>query len=152
MQKHVGWLWIVGSFGLVAAAIAQTASPPAPNTQLDGTYAFVSGTKLNESYINTPMTHVCRCLEYKCGPLAIVNGQARYMAMGGTSGTDYQVEGTVGPQRELSMRLQNMPGNRVGSPPIEIIVNGSIDYAGTVRARQTGWWCQYDLIWQKQSK
>ena len=49
MQTHIGWLWIVGFFGLLAAANAQTALRPAANTQFDGTYAFVSSTKVNET-------------------------------------------------------------------------------------------------------
>jgi hypothetical protein len=49
MQKRIGWFWIIGFFGLLAAADAQTPSPPAVTTQFDGTYAFVSATKLNET-------------------------------------------------------------------------------------------------------
>ena len=36
-----------------------------------------------------------------------------------------------------------------GLQPIEMDVNGLIDAAGTVRARQRGNSCSYDLIWQK---
>jgi len=50
MQKHVGWLWIIGFFGLTAAATARAPSPPAATTQFDGTYAFVSATRVNETY------------------------------------------------------------------------------------------------------
>jgi hypothetical protein len=49
MQKHVGLICLGGFFRLVAAADAQTASPPAASTQFDGTYAFVSSTKMNET-------------------------------------------------------------------------------------------------------
>jgi hypothetical protein len=45
MRKDIIWLWTMGSFGLLAAANAQPASPPA-NTQFDGVYAFVSATKV----------------------------------------------------------------------------------------------------------
>jgi hypothetical protein len=48
MQKHFVWLWLVGFFGLVVAADAQTPSSSAANTQFDGTYAFVSSTRVNE--------------------------------------------------------------------------------------------------------
>jgi hypothetical protein len=40
-----------GIFRLVVAADAQTPSPPAANTQFDGTYAFVSSTRVNETYM-----------------------------------------------------------------------------------------------------
>jgi hypothetical protein len=48
MQKHFVWLWVVGF--LVVATDAQTPSLPAANTQFDGTYAFVSSTRVNETY------------------------------------------------------------------------------------------------------
>jgi hypothetical protein len=51
MQKQVGWLWIAGPFGFLGAAHAQSVSPPAANTQFDGTYAFISATKLNEPFL-----------------------------------------------------------------------------------------------------
>jgi hypothetical protein len=50
MQKDIGWLWIVGFFGLVSAAGAQAPSSPTASTQFDGTYRFVSSVKLNETY------------------------------------------------------------------------------------------------------
>jgi hypothetical protein len=51
MRKEIIWLWTIGFFGLLAAADAQTASPPAANTQFDGTYAFVSATTVNETFM-----------------------------------------------------------------------------------------------------
>ena len=38
------------------------------------------------------------------------------------------------------------------SQPIEMIVNGTIDGAGTARARQLGHSCSYDFVWQKASR
>ena len=61
MQKNIGWLWIVGFFGLVPAANAQTAAPSAANTQFDGNYAFVSATKVNETYTTTWTTRMGQC-------------------------------------------------------------------------------------------
>jgi hypothetical protein len=76
MQKHLGWLWGVGFFSLVATANAQTASSPPANTQYDGTYAFVSSTKVNETYMNTKTARIGQCGNGgKVGPLSIVNGR-----------------------------------------------------------------------------
>jgi hypothetical protein len=49
MQKSVGWAWIVGFLGLLAAADAQTPPPPTSGTQFDGTYVFVSAARVNET-------------------------------------------------------------------------------------------------------
>jgi hypothetical protein len=141
MQKHVGWLWIAGFFGLVAAADAQTPSPPAATTQFDGTYAFVSSTGVNETY-RTPSGRMGQCQEGSAPrPLVIVQGQARLLKYGGT----------VGPQGELTMRRDPEPAPKAGwgSPGIEITIRGWIDATGTVRARQVGSGCGYELIWQK---
>jgi hypothetical protein len=51
MRRNLGWLWIVGFFGLLASANAQTASPPTTTTQFDGTYAFVSATKSDRNVL-----------------------------------------------------------------------------------------------------
>ena len=80
------------------------------------------------------------CPERRPGPLTVVRGQARY-----TSATGYPLVGTVGPQGELAMRASG-PGQ---SQPIEITVSGTIDRAGTVRARQTSNACNYDFVWQR---
>lgn len=53
MQKSVGWAWIVGFLGLLAAADAQTPPPPTSGTQFDGTYVFVSAARVNETYTTT---------------------------------------------------------------------------------------------------
>ena len=84
-----------------------------------------------------------QCPYRRAGPLTIVNGQARY-----TSATGRQLEGTVGPQGELALRFVAPPGSG-GYRPIELTVSGSIDGAGTVRARQSSNSCSYDFIWQK---
>jgi hypothetical protein len=76
MQKHIGWLWVAGCFGFLAAAHAQTPSSPAATTQFDGTYAFVSSTKVNETY-TTPSGRMGRCRDWRAGSLTIINRQAR---------------------------------------------------------------------------
>lgn len=141
MKKHVGWLLIVGFFGLFGAAAAETASPLPAGTQFDGTYAFVSATKVNETYTTTRTTRLGECPDRKAGPLIIANGQARLPVF----------EGTVGPQGELVMRRHAEPVKRGITPGIESVISGRIDGNGTIRARQTGYGCSYDLIWQRQS-
>ena len=152
MQKAIGFVWIVGSFGCVAAANAQTASPPAASTQFDGTYGFVSATKLTETYATRGSHRVGQCGDYTGRPLTIANGQARYPGRGRLTAAGF--EGTVGPQGELAMRLAATPATRGAgaSPGVEIIINGKIDSNGAVHARQMSYGCSYDLIWQKQSR
>ena len=148
MQKHVGWLWLVGFFGLLAAAGAQTSSSPSVSTEYDGAYAFVSATKVNET------SRDFHNRERPCGnmgnatSLVIVNGQARY-----TTAKGHLVEGTVGRQGELAMRYPPDPDGRQGiSPGRERPVVGRIDSNGTIRARQIGYRCSHDLTWQKEPK
>jgi len=151
MQKHVAWAGVIGFFALLAAADAQTLSPSA-GTQFDGTYAFVSATKLNETYTTTRTNRVGQCGDYTGRPLTIANGQARYPGLGRLTAAGF--EGAVGPQGRLAMRLADTPAprGRGASPGVEIIVNGQIDANGTVHARQTGYACSYDLVWQKEAK
>jgi hypothetical protein len=138
MQRRIGLLWIVGFFGLVAAAEAQT-PPSTAAAPFDGTYRLVSSAKVNDMY-TTKKGLMAQCPDRRPGPLRIVHGRARY-----TSATGYRVRGAVGPQGELALR-SSTPG---GSRPIEINVNGTIDAAGTVRARQISNACNYDFVWQK---
>jgi hypothetical protein len=143
MQRRIGLLWVVGFFGLVAAADAQTPPPATAGTAFDGTYAFVSATKVNETYTTMRTEHLQQCPERGAArPLVVVNGQARLL----------HYEGTVGPQGELLMR--NVPGPVKSGilPGAEVTISGKIDGYGTARARQTGYNCRYDLLWQKQSK
>ena len=142
MQKHVEWVWIIGFFALYGVAVSQTASPPPGSMQFDGTYAFVSATKVNETYTTTRTTRLGQCPDRKAGPLIIANGQARLPVF----------EGTVGPQGVLVMQRHAEPVKRGITPGIEAVISGRIDGNGTIRARQTGYGCSYDLVWQKQSR
>ena len=64
------------------------------------------------------------------GPLTIAQGEARY-----TTATGDQLEGTVGPQGELEMRVMEVGGSR----PMELRTSDAqIDSTGMVRARQVG--------------
>src|SRR5215469_15248531 len=48
MQQHTGWMCVFAFFALLAAADAQAPASPTVSTQFDGTYAFVSGTKVGD--------------------------------------------------------------------------------------------------------
>jgi len=84
-----------------------------------------------------------QCPDRVAGPLTIVKGQAQY-----TSATGRQLKGAVGPQGDLAMQVA-APETSGGYRPIELIVSGTIDGTGTVRARQSSNSCSYDFIWQK---
>lgn len=141
MRRQIGLLWMVGLFGLVSAANAQTPSPTA-GAPFDGKYRFVSSARVNQMY-TTKKGLMAQCPDRIPGPLTIRQGRARY-----TSATGYRLRGTVGPQGELAMR-SSAPGI---SRPIDINLSGNIDRAGTVHARQISNACNYDFVWQKSSK
>jgi hypothetical protein len=147
MQMGTGCLWTVGFFGLLAAADAQT--PPSSTTvaAFDGTYEFVSSTKLAETYIATGTSRMAQCPERIPGPLTIVKGQPRFSIS--IPGKPAEFEGTLGPQGELTMRsvLSN-----TGARPTQRMLNAMIDVNGMVRARLNGVNCNYDFIWRKQGK
>jgi hypothetical protein len=84
-----------------------------------------------------------QCPDRRAGPLTIAMGQAHY-----TSATGQQLKGTVGSQGELALRV-SAPPTSGGYRPIELIVSGTIDGSGTVRARQRSNSCSYDFVWQK---
>jgi hypothetical protein len=137
MQQSIRWLWVVGFFGFSAAAMAQTPPLSTASTKFDGTYAFVSATKVNETYFTTVTNRVGRCPDYRAAPLTIVKGQARI----------FDFEGIVGPSGELVIRTA--PRARSKSFALERIISGRIDSNGIIHARRTGYSCRYDLIWQK---
>ena len=139
MLRQVGLLSIVGFLGFLATASAQT--PRA--TTFDGTYQFVSSTKVNQMYTSSK-GDMAPCPDRTPGPLTISHGQAQY-----TTETGYQVQGKVGPNGELDMRHHSVGGG--GSRPLEMrTAAAQIDNTGTVRARQIGAGCSYDFVWQKQ--
>ena len=143
MCGRVGLLGIVGVFGWLAAADAQAPSLSATATPFDGTYRFASAARVNKTY-TTRGGQMGQCPDRKAGPLTIALGQVRY-----TSATGQQVEGTVGPQGELTMRAISPPASG-GYRPVELIVSGTIDDTGTARVRQKGNSCSYDFVWRKQ--
>ena len=147
MEKVVGWLGVVGVFGLLAAADAQTPPSSTAGAAFDGTYEFVSSTKLAETYIATGTSRMAQCPDRIPGPLSIVNGQPRFSIA--IPGKPAEFEGTLGSRGELAMRSV-LPNT--GARPTERMLNGRIDGTGTVRARLSGVNCIYDFTWQKQSK
>jgi hypothetical protein len=144
MQKHVGWLCAVGFFGLIATANAQAPRPAAAGSPYDGTYRLVSSANVNATYTSRK-GQTAPCPNRRAGPLHIENGKARY-----TTASGFRVRGTVGPQGELAMRAEEP--SKWGTQPIDISVSGSVDAAGTVRARQLSHSCSYDFVWQKASR
>jgi hypothetical protein len=141
MQKRIGWLWPVGFFGLAVAAVAQTTSSQTAGSQFDGTYAFVSSTKLTETYIGNG-ARMFQCPDWTVGPLTIERGQARFSTASG----HLHFEGTVGSQGELAM--QSVSVTRYAHPD-ERLLRGRIDATGTVRARVTNPLCDHDIGWRK---
>lgn len=132
-MRTPGILLIVGLFCLPTAARAQAPSP------FDGTYRLVGSTKVTANYV-AKGGQTAPCPDRAAGPLTIAAGQARY-----TSETGREVTGSVGPQGELVMRAIE-PGE---SRAVELRVNGRIDAAGTASARQVGFSCSYDFVWQR---
>ncbi len=130
MRKRLGWLWVVATLGFSAAAMAQTPPASTAGTRFDGTYGFVSSTKLTETYTITGTARIGRCGDRGACPLKIVNGQARF-SFGRQ--IKFEFEGGVGPEGKLAMRLVPTPISN-GSLGIEMSVSGRIDGNGTVSA------------------
>ena len=141
MPRQSGLLSIVGFFGLLAVANAQTAPAPAAGTAFNGTYRFVSATKVNEMYTSYN-GQMGMCPNRKPGALHIAGGRAHY-----TAATGYRFEGTIGSQGELTMRSEMVGSSR----PAHMQASGKVDGSGTAHVRQTGSACSYDFVWQKRS-
>jgi hypothetical protein len=144
MRRWIGSLGLAAFFGLLAAANAQRSSPSTAGGPFDGTYRFVSSAKLNATYV-TRNGRTGQCPDRRAGPLHVADGKARY-----TTATGYKLRGTVGSQGELAMQVVAPPNtSNAGSAPIDLVVNGTIDGSGMVRARQISHSCSYDFVWQK---
>ena len=138
MRSQIGLLSIVGVFGLLAAAAAQTSSPPTAGASFDGTYQLVSSTKANQTYMarGGQMGH---CPDRTPGPLTIVHGRLQY-----NSETGHPFAGMVNSQGEFAMR-------RTAANASEMHVSGKVDASGTIHAHQRGNSCSYYYVWQKRS-
>jgi hypothetical protein len=133
----------VGVFGLLTAADAQTPSRSSAGAAFDGTYQFVSSIKLTEMFTVSQSGRTRPCPDWEVGPLTIVRGQRRFSSA--SSSIRAEFEGMVGSHGELAMRSVNPAYDEPG----ERLLNGGIDGTGTVRARLTGRFCNYDYVWRK---
>ena len=139
MRNQIGLLSIVGFFGFLAAANAQTQSASTAGAAFDGTYSLISSAKVNPTYV-TRGGKMGHCSDRTPGPLTIAQGHARY-----TTDSGRQLEGAVGPHGQFEMRL-----HEPGTNPLEMHVNGRIDDTGAIHAHQRGGSCSYNFVWQKQ--
>jgi hypothetical protein len=143
MRKGTGWLSLVGFFGLVVVADAQTPRSSSAGAAFDGTYRFISSTIVSPTYM-TSGGRMNRCVDdWQAGPLTIVRGQARFSTINFVL---LDFEGTVGSQGELAMQSVPQPGGHGGR--IEGSLNARVDNTGTARARLTAR-CTYDFVWRK---
>jgi hypothetical protein len=143
MRRQLGLVGIIGFFGLHAVAVAQAQSPPPVTARavFDGTYQVVSSTRVNQTYVQRGgMTGFCP--EATPGALVIAQNRISY-----TTESGRRLDGIVGPAGEIDMRYA-VPTT---FQPTRINVFGRVDTTGTVRLRQEGNSCSYDLIWQKRS-
>jgi hypothetical protein len=148
MRRGIGLLWIVGSFAVVTAVCAQTPTPPA-NTAFDGTYQFVSITRVNETYTTfSNRSGQCPVPDptKRRQPVTVVNGAAQWTDLRGR-----QFEGTVLPTGQLTMDSTE-PSRRNRHLGQERTVLGMIDGNGTVHARLMSRGCSYDWVLQKETK
>lgn len=134
MRSWIALLSIAGLIGVVAAVNAQTTSP----ASFDGTYKLVSSTKLNDTYTGRG-GRMGRCPDRRPGPLHVVAGKAHY-----TTASGRRVDGMVGPQGEIDMRM-SLPGTNT----LEMHAAGNIDNDGAAHIRQRGTSCSYDFVWKK---
>jgi hypothetical protein len=138
MRTQLGLLSLAGLF-ICVSADAQTPPAATAATAFDGTYRFVSSTRVNQTFTSRH-GQFGQCEERTPGPLTIAQGRARY-----TTETGRDVRGRVGPYGEVDMRMQ-APGQ---SRPVELRTVAQLDNTGTIRGRQIGGSCSYDFVWQK---
>jgi len=140
MLRKVGLLSIVGLAGLLVTADTRVAAQP--SASFEGTYVLASAVKLNQTYVSRS-GQMGYCPESTPSPISISQGRAWYVSSSGR-----QLAGTVSPQGQILIRVSEPRDSSRG--PFEMDVNGVVDGAGTVRARQRGNSCSYDLTWRKQ--
>jgi hypothetical protein len=140
MSGKIGLLSIIGLIGLLVATDTKVAAQPAAS--LDGTYPLVSAVKLNQTYV-TRQGQTGFCPESTPSPLSISQGRVWYVSSSGR-----HLAGTVSPQGQILIRVSEPRDSSRG--PFEMDVTGVADGAGTVRARQRGNSCSYDLTWRRQ--
>jgi hypothetical protein len=139
MTSRIGLVSIVSLSGLLATANAQAASSPTAGASFHGTYRLVSSTKVNDMYTSYN-GQMGMCPDRKPGPLRVVGSRVQY-----ATSTGYRLEGTVGPQGELTMRSEMVGSSR----PARLQASCAIDASGAAHVRQRGSSCSYDFVWQK---
>jgi hypothetical protein len=82
------------------------------------------------------------CPDRTPGPLTIAHGQARY-----TTESGYQLQGTVGPNGELDLRVMEAGGSR----PMEMRTSAAQIDRRHGASPPVGGDCSHDYVWQKQS-
>lgn len=138
MRSQIGLLSIVGVFGLLAAAAAQTPSPPPAGASFDGTYQLVSSTKANQTY-TTRGGQMGHCPDRTPGPLTIEHGRLQFNSESG-----HPFAGMVNSQGEFAIRIAEANAS-------EMHVSGKVDASRTIHAHQRGNSCSYYYVWQKRS-
>ena len=139
MHSQVGFLGIVGVFGLQAVAFAQTPSPATARAPFDGTYQVVSSTSVNQSYVQRG-GQMGFCPPATPGPLTIAQNRLSYITESGR-----RLDGTVAPNGEIQIQY----AAPTTFQPIRVNVRGFVDASGNIRVRQEGNSCSYDIVWQK---
>lgn len=135
MHRQVGLLGIAALFGLHAVAFAQVPSP----TPFDGTYQVVSSTRVNQSYVQRG-GQMGFCPEATPGPLTIAQNRLSY-----TTESGRRLDGVVAANGELQIQY----AAPTTFQPTLVNVRGVVDRSGTIRVRQEGNSCSYDIVWQR---
>ena len=131
---------IIGVLAFLAASGAAAQSYPVAGGAFDGTYGFVSGQTLTQTFTDRH-GRTGYCPEQRPGPLMVSQGQAWY-----TTGSGRQIVGTINPQGGIAMQV-SAPGQ---GRTLEVQVGGAVDTAGTARLHQMGNSCSYYFTWQRQ--
>jgi hypothetical protein len=133
MRTQIGLLSIAGFFGLPAQADAHTPSASTAGRTFDGTYQLASSAKVNPMSTSSK-GDMAPFSDRTPGALTIAQGQARYATR-----TGYELQGPVGPNGELDMRLMNVGGG--GSRSLEIRTTAAQNRPHWHGSRPTDWWC-----------
>ena len=139
MYRQITALAILGWCGFHGAAFAQAPSPVTATGRFDGTYQVVSSTRVNQSFVQRGGT-IGFCPEATPGPLTIAENRLSY-----TTASGRRLDGTVGPNGAIEIQYSAPTTYQ----PTRVNVRGFVDGSGTVRVRQKGNSCSYDIVWQK---
>ncbi|HTT79828.1 MAG TPA: hypothetical protein VMF86_09140 [Stellaceae bacterium] len=139
MKQRVRLLWIVAAFAWAAPAGAQTA-PPTSSARFDGTYAFVSATRLSQ----TTADGMGVCPDLTAGVLTIAHGEALYSEGVADRRAQFsQFQGAVSAEGGFRAKSTN--------PWVSTVGEGQVEADGTVRLRSLGSSCDDDFLWRRAS-